>query len=103
MPFKTDKIALDTSFLKRSAKLLPCQKEMIVYWSNRGLSQRKLAAMFHCSRRSIIFIIRPEAHKRNLEARRERGGSKQYYNKEANTKSTREHRRYKYNTLKDSI
>ena len=99
MPFKTDKISLDDSFLKRSAKLLPCQKEMVIYWHNRGLSQRKLAALFNVSRRLITFIIDPAKHTDNLERRRERGGSKQYYNKDKHTEAIRNHRRYKYNLL----
>ena len=103
MPFKTDKVALDTSFLRRNTKLLPCQKEMIVYWSSRGMSQRKFAAMFNISRRNIQFIINPESYKRNLQAREERGGSKRYYVKESHTKAIREHRRYKYITFKNSI
>jgi transposase len=103
MPNKIDKIAIADAFLKRSAKLLPCQKEMVLYWHNKGMSQRKLAAMFSVSRRLITFIIDPKKHKRNLEVRNENGGSKAYYNRDNHTKAIREHRKYKYTILRDII
>jgi hypothetical protein len=99
MPSKIDKIIIDDAFLKKSAKLLPCQKEMIVYWNNRGSSQRKLALMFNVSRRLIQFILDPSKHQANLEARKERGGSKIYYKREKHTKATKEHRKYKTQLL----
>jgi transposase len=103
MPNKIDKIAIADAFLKRSAKLLPCQKEMVLYWHNKGMSQRKLAAMFSVSRRLITFIIDPKKHKRNLEVRNENGGSKAYYKRDKHTKAMSEHRKYKHTILKDII
>lgn len=82
MPRKTDIIAIAEPFLKRSCKLLQCQKEMVVYWINKGLSQRKVALMFNVSRRLIQFISNPQTHHQNLECRKERGGSSIYYKKE---------------------
>jgi len=99
MPSKIDKIIIDDAFLKKSAKLLPCQKEMIVYWNNRGSSQRKLASMFNVSRRLIQFILDPSKHQANLEARKERGGSKIYYKREKHTLAVKEHRKYKTQLL----
>lgn len=93
MPYKTENDRITSKFLKRSSKLLDCQKEMVVYWSNRGMSQRKLAAMFHVSRRLIQFIIDPDKHKANLERRRERGGYK--YPKEQHNSYMKSHRDYK--------
>jgi len=101
MPYKTEKKKLGSEFIKRNVKLLPCQKEMVVYWRNQGLSQRKLAKMFGCSRRLIIFIIDPEKLKKNKERREERGGWKQYYDKKKNADYQKTHRRYKHKTLKD--
>ena len=95
MPRKTDTMAIKDPFLKKTAKLLPCQKEMIKYWINKGLSQRAVAKIFNCSRRSVIFIAYPERHKENLERRRERGGSKVYYDRAKHTKAIKEHRDYK--------
>ena len=99
MPRITDTIPIDNPFLKRSCKLLPCQKEMVVYWGKRKTSQRQLARMFNVSRRLIQFILNPDAHKNNLERRREKGGSKIYYDKEKHTKAIREHRQYKKELL----
>jgi hypothetical protein len=99
MPRITDNIPIDCPFLRRNTKLLPCQKEMVVYWGKRGASQRQLARMFNVSRRLIQFILNPESHKKNLERRRELGGSKIYYKKEQHTKAIREHREYKKTLL----
>ena len=102
MPRKTDSQALSDKFLKRSSKLLDCQKEMIIHWRNEGLSQRELARMFHVSRRTITFIIDPKKLEENKKRRAERGGSKQYYNKEKHTLSIKEHRDYKKKVLSNT-
>ena len=104
MPYKTEKIKYDCPFLDKRSKLLPCQKEMVVYYHNQGYSQRKLAAMFNVSRRLITFIADPEKHKKNLEARRDRGGSKIYYKGGAEWAETiRNHRRRKHLILKQIV
>lgn len=95
MPRKTDGMKIGDSFLKRSSKLLPCQKEMVVYWAARGYSNRQLASMFNVSRRLIQFIVDPDKHKANLEKRKANGGSAAYYKKEYHAKKTKEHRIYK--------
>jgi hypothetical protein len=43
--------------------------------------------MFNVSRRLIQFILHPSKHQANLEARKERGGSKIYYKREKHTKA----------------
>lgn len=101
MPRKTDGMTIGDAFLKRSSKLLPCQKEMMVHWRNAGYSQRKLAEMFHCSRRLVQFITDPDKHKANLERRRENGGSSQYYDKMYHASKTKEHRDYKKDLFKN--
>ena len=101
MPYKTEKIRYDCPFLDKRSKLLPCQKEMVVYYHQRGYSQRKLAAMFNVSRRLITFIIDPDKLKKNKEVRRDRGGSKIYYKGgEAWAETVRNHRRRKHSILK---
>lgn len=101
MPYKTDSEKLDSPFLKRSVKLLPCQKEMINFWSKvMGYSQRQLAKMFNVSRRTIQFTIDPLKLKANIERRNERGGTKQYYNKDYHNSAMKDHRKYKHKTLK---
>ncbi len=83
--------------LKRSAKLTLQDKEDIRhrYLVTGGVSQRELAREYEVSRRTIQFTIYPERQKANYAKRVERGGSKQYYNKDTHTKAMREHRQYK--------
>jgi hypothetical protein len=95
MPRKTDNIKIDDPFLKRSAKLLPCQKEMMHYWYATGASINSIARMFKVNKRLVQFELFPERKKRNIELRHERGGSMIYYKKEKQTKAIREHRNYK--------
>jgi len=103
MPFKTDKIAINDPFLSRRVKLLPCQKEMVKWWyGNSDVSINGLARMFKVSKRTIQFILFPERLEKNKQHRADRGGSKIYYIKEEHTKSVREHRQYKYQTLKNA-
>ena len=103
MPFKTDSVKIGCPFLDRRTKLLPCQKEMVVHYSNLGYSQRKLATMFNVSKRLIQFTISPEKLAKNIELRNDRGGSNIYYKKETHTKYMRKHRRYKNDLLKNTI
>lgn len=103
MPYKTERVYIDDPFLDRRTKLLPCQKEMVLYWSARGASQRQLARLFHVSRRLITFILDPAKKKRDLENRAARGGWKQYYDKGKNAEYQQVHRKYKHKILKDTI
>jgi Mor family transcriptional regulator len=100
MPRLTDSIKIGDAFLKRSSKLLPCQKEMVGYLHNKGSSINSLAKMFKVSKRTIQFIIYPERLKKNVELRNERGGSSIYYQKEVHTKAIKEHREYKKQLFK---
>jgi transposase len=104
MPYKTEKLKLDSPFLDKRVKLLPCQREMVLYWTQQGFSQRKIAAMFKVSRRLITFIQDPKKKERDLENRAARGGSKVYYKggKEWN-ETMKRHRTRKHNLLKDLI
>lgn len=95
MPFLTSKIPINDPFLKKSNKLLPCQKEMVAWWYNQGKSITQIAKDFKVNKRLIQFILFPERLKKNKELRIERGGSKIYYKKEKQTKAIREHRNYK--------
>lgn len=100
MPRKTDTIAIKEKPLKRSAKLLDCQRERIVSLHSEGSSITGLGKMFKVNKRLIQFIIFPERQKKNLELREQRGGSKAYYNKEKHTIAVREHRDYKKKLFK---
>ena len=59
------------------------------------ISQRKLARIYGVSRRLIQFIGDPEKHEKNLVARRKRGGSKFYYDKDKHREYTKDHRHHK--------
>lgn len=99
MPSRTDKIPINDSFLDRRIKMLPCQKEMVVVLHQRGATINGIARMYGVSKRLIQFILFPERKQRNIEARRERGGSKIYYKKNYHTEKMREHRHYKNKIL----
>ena len=97
MPYKyaTDKMLIPENKDKR-VKLTLCQKEEIFeLYATGNYSQRALAREYNVSRRLIQFIIYPEKLEENRQRRQERGGSKQYYNKEANTIAQRTHRQHK--------
>jgi hypothetical protein len=101
MPYKTEKMKINCPFLDRRTKLLPCQKERMIVLFNQGLSQRKLAAIFSISRRLVQFVTCPEKKVKDLENRRDRGGSMAYYKGGEEWAATmREHRKYKHQTLK---
>ncbi len=101
MPYKTDKQKLGSPFLSKRVKLLPCQKEMIKYWHELGTSIHGLAKMFKVNKRTIQFILFPERLELNKLHRKQRGGSKVYYDKDYHKEKIKEHRHYKYKTLKD--
>lgn len=58
-------------------------------------SQRKLAAQFKVSRRTIQFILNPDKQKENYALRVVKGGSKQYYDKDKNNSYMKKHREHK--------
>lgn len=58
-------------------------------------SYRELARMYGVTKNTIMYLKRPEAHLQNLKRRRERGGSKIYYNREVHNKAMRNYRKHK--------
>ena len=100
MPYTTDKDKLESSFLKRSVKLIACQKVMVQYHHLKGMSIHNLSKLFKVSRRTIQFILYPERQTKNLEDRAKRGGTRQYYDKEKHKEYMKTHRSYKHKTLK---
>lgn len=99
MPYRIDNIAIKDPFLDSRIRLLPCQKEMIKWWSERGESSRKIASRFKVSRRSVQFIIDPEKIIQNKKRREERGGTKKYYDKTKHKEYMKKHRRYKHSVI----
>ena len=102
MPYKTDKLAIKDPFLDRRTKMLPCQKEMAIYWFNAGKSINSIARLFKVNKRLIQFLIYPERKKANLEQREARGGTIQYYNREDHAQEMKDLRRYKHEVLKNT-
>ena len=98
MPYKSGKIIIaKTSFDKR-VKLTDDDKKLIrKLRAEENLSQRVLARQFNVSRRLIQYVLDPEKLAENIRKRNERGGSKQYYDKEKHREYMKEHRRYKQN------
>ena len=96
MPRKSDTIPINNELLDRRVKLTQDDKNLIVWLrEEEQISYQKLANRFGVSKRSIIFICRPELKAKDLENRKKRGGSKIYYNREKHTTQIREHRNYK--------
>jgi len=96
MPYLSEKIKIEGTKHDRRIKLTDQDKEYIRFLrEEEGTSYQKLADQFGVSKRSIIFIIKPETLEACKKARAKRGGSKIYYDKETNTETQREHRQYK--------
>lgn len=93
MPYKSEKIKIEKTSHDRRMKLTEEQKDKIR--AEVGKSQRKLAEEYGVSRRTIQFILSPEKLLENKKRRLERGGWKQYYNKDKYSQEMKEHRRYK--------
>lgn len=95
MPSKVDSLTIKNEFLDRRVKLLSCQKEMIHYHFNNGVSIKSLSKIFKVSKRLIQFELFPERKEKNLIDRKNRGGTSIYYDKDKHRDSTSEHRKYK--------
>lgn len=94
MPYKSEKIKIEGTKYDRRIKLTK-EKKKEIYENVLNLSQRVLASKYGVSRRTIQFILDPEKLKENLKRRKERGGSKKYYNREEWAETKKEHRKYK--------
>lgn len=96
MPYKSEKIKIENTQFDRRIKLTDQDKELIKSLREiEGLSYQKLANRFNVSKRSIIFIIKPETLEACKQKRAERGGSKVYYDKEKQRETIKEYRNYK--------
>lgn len=79
----------------RRIKLSDEDKDLLHVLHKAGESIHSLSRRFKVSRRLIQFILYPDRHKENLAKRKERGGSKQYYDRKKNTVAIRKYRRHK--------
>ena len=89
--------------LDRRVKLTDKQREEIKLLKGTGISQNQVAIQYGVSRRLIQFIWNPEQLEENKKRREERGGSKQYYDKEKHREVMREHRAYKKQLKKKGL
>ena len=104
MPAILDKYIIKNDKYDKRVKLTDEEREEIYNVYRDGLfSQRELATLFDVSRRTVQFIIAPEKLIENKIRRAERGGSKQYYNTQANTLAQKEHREYKKILLNSGV
>lgn len=94
MPYKSEKINIEGTKHDRRIKLTLEQKDKIA--SLKGtISLRKCAQEYGVDKRTIQFIWHPESLERNKQLRQERGGWKQYYDKNKWRETLKEHRKYK--------
>ena len=102
MPRKSDKIPIDNKSLDRRVKLSEEERLELIELKEK-VSQREAARIFNISRRSVQFIWYPEKLEENKLRRKERGGWKQYQDKESHRKSMQEHREYKKQLFKEGL
>lgn len=80
----------------RRIKLTQEEKDIIcAEYAKGNISQRELARQYNVSQRLISFILFPEKLQENLKRRQERGGWRQYYDKEKRRLIMREYRKRK--------
>jgi DeoR/GlpR family transcriptional regulator of sugar metabolism len=98
MPYLSQKIKIEKTIFDRRIKLTLEDKELINWLrEEEQISYQKLANQFNVSKRTIIFICKPETLEASKKARLLRGGSRIYYDKDNNRETIKEHRQYKQN------
>lgn len=60
MPYKSERIPISGTVHDKRRKLSPEQVRAIKILNEQGYSQRKLASMFGCSKRSVQNILNPQ-------------------------------------------
>jgi hypothetical protein len=88
------KTVINNKILDRRVKLSDEDRESLIELKEK-ISQREAARIFNISRRSVQFIWYPEKLEENKLRRKERGGSKIYYDREKHNEAMRLHREYK--------
>ena len=101
MPFKyiVEHWHLPKKYYRR-VKLLPKDKEKIKQLHAAGTSINGIARAFNVSKRLIQFILFPDRAEKAKELRRQRGGSKIYYDREKNRIAQLDTRNYKQKIYK---
>src|SRR5690606_24093769 len=90
----SDGLTINNEKLDRRVKLTAQDRENLIKLKEK-VSQRESARIFNVDRRTVQFIWYPEKLAENKARRAERGGSAQYYDREAHNKAMRDHRNYK--------
>lgn len=98
MSNKLEKARIGKKFDRRIK--IPKQKHKeIITLHAKGMAIRAISRKYSVNKRLIQFILFPERQIKNYQNRLERGGSKQYYNKDKWKLTMREHRHYKRKLL----
>lgn len=104
MPNKYDKIPINDPKLDRRVKLSEEDKKKIQReYVAGGISINGLARKYKVSKRLIQFTLFPERKEKAKKMFAERQKDGRYYDKEAHTKSVREHREYKKELLEKGL
>lgn len=93
--FITEKVKLPPD-ADRRRRLTEEQRREI---KDSPLPIRQLARIYEVSRSTVKFIKFPEKLEHNKMLRKQRGGSKIYYDRKKNTEAKRKHLRYKASVL----
>jgi len=99
MPYKFEKDKTPLPLHKDRRRKLSPDQIVEIRASNESL--RVLSTRFNVSRRTIQFYRDPQKLAENKLRRLERGGWRQYYDKQQNTDSVREHRRHKQSVMQE--
>lgn len=94
MPLKVDNKRIANRKLDKRVKLTEFQRAQIKELKGTA-TQKAIADRYGVDRRTVSFIWFPEQLERNKALRDERGGSKQYYDREKHRKAMAKHRKYK--------
>ena len=102
MPFKfdTDKLRITPKFDRR-IKIPKSEYPVILKLHKSGCAIRAIARKYSVNKRLIQFILFPERKVKNLQDRIERGGSRQYYDKDKWKIVMQEHRNYRRKLFKE--
>lgn len=94
MPYKSERCKIAGTKYDKRRKLTAEQKAEIAELI--GFSSREIARMYGVSRRTVQFIQHPERLQRNKQCRANRGGWRQYYNRQEWAANMRKHRQHKH-------
>jgi predicted transcriptional regulator len=97
MPDKHDNKALNDPFLDGRVRMLPCQVERAKRLRDEGKSYREIGEIMGVTPSAVRYKIDDAAKERNVQARKDRGGSKIYYDRKQTVEAIRELRKKKRN------